>query len=121
MGKTTAGYWNVFAEANADRWEPVPDAEGRLWQLTLTINPQTGDYTRLTRFASGCDTRDPGTSIHTYPEEVYVVSGRLYDEAFGIRLEAGHYVSRPPGEPHGPFVCDEECIVLEISCPGQSK
>lgn len=121
MSKSTARYWNVLAEQNSNQWEPVPGAEGRMWQVTLAVDPRNGDYTRLTRFAAGCDTRDFGTKVHTYPEEIYVVSGRLYDDAFDMWLEAGHYASRPPGEPHGPFVCEEECIVLEVSYPGHDR
>ena len=47
------------------------------------------------------------------------VSGRLFDVAFDVWLEAGHYASRPPGEVHGPFICEQECLVLEISFPSQ--
>ena len=118
MSKTTHTYWNVFASENKSEWEEVPDSEGRMWQLTLAMDKTNGNFTRLTRFAAGCDTRAAGIKMHTYPEEIFVVSGRLYDVAAGKWLEAGHYASRPPGEPHGPFVCDEECIVLEISYPG---
>ena len=40
--------------------------------------------------------------------------------AFDQWLETGHFASRPPGEVHGPFVCDEDCLVLEVSFPSQS-
>jgi hypothetical protein len=43
---------------------------------------------------------------------VFVVSGRLYDQAFDLWLEAGHYASRPPGELHGPFQTDVGCVVI---------
>ncbi|MCK9397436.1 MAG: hypothetical protein M0Q44_17840 [Methylobacter sp.] len=56
---------------------------------------------------------------HPYPEEVFIVSGRLYDQAFDIWLEAGHYASRPPGELHGPFKTDVGCVVLEVSFPSR--
>jgi hypothetical protein len=55
------------------------------------------------------------------PEEIYINSGRLYDEAFGVWLEAGDYASRPPGEIHGPFICEKECLVMEVSFPGQAQ
>jgi hypothetical protein len=58
--------------------------------------------TRLTRFLPGADTTAFGGKSHAYPEEVFIVSGRLYDRAFDLWLEAGHYASRPPGEMHGP-------------------
>ncbi|HIL96863.1 MAG TPA: hypothetical protein EYG51_13230, partial [Pseudomonadales bacterium] len=75
---------------------------------------------RLTKFKAGADTGRFGGKSHDYPEEIYLISGRLYDEAFNLWLEAGHYASRPPGEVHGPFRCEEECLVLEVSYPSQS-
>ena len=91
-----------------------------LEQLTLAMDDVTGDYAWLTRFQTGADTKKFGAKSHDYPEEIYIISGRLYDEAFDMWLEAGHFASRPPGEVHGPFICEEECLVLEVSHPSQS-
>lgn len=120
MTKSTETYWNALAEQQANRWEDIEGTKGMLEQLTLSLDASTGDYTRLTRFKAGADTTASGGKIHDYPEEIYIISGRLYDEAFGLWLEAGHYASRPPGELHGPFVCEEACLVLEVSYPSQS-
>lgn len=94
--------------------------EGIAEELTLAEDPATGEYTRLTRFLPGADTTPFGGKSHTYPEEIFIVSGRLFDEAFGQWLEQGHYASRPPGELHGPFRTDVGCIVLEFSFPNRS-
>ena len=120
MSKIIRTYWNVLDTANASKWESIEGTQGMLEQLTLAIDAVTGDYTRLTRFKAGTDTKKFGGKSHDYPEEIYIISGRLYDSAFDIWLEAGHYASRPPGEVHGPFVCEEECLVMEISYPSQS-
>jgi hypothetical protein len=48
-------------------------------ELTLSVDP--GEYTRLTRFHAGADTTPFGGKRHTYPEEVFMVSGRLYDKS----------------------------------------
>lgn len=117
MSKSTMRYWNALSAENAEQWRPISGTRGMLEELTLAIDEATGDYTRLTRFKAGADTRGFGAKAHSYPEEVFIVSGRLYDEAFDLWLDAGHYASRPPGETHGPFRCDQECIVLEISYP----
>jgi len=45
---------------------------------------------------------------------------RQHDKAFDCWLATGDYASRPPGELHGPFHTDVECIVLEISYPSQA-
>jgi hypothetical protein len=120
MAKSLATYWNALAPESAGRWAPVPGLEGAAEELTLSIDPETGEYTRLTRFRPGADTSAFGGKSHTYPEEVFVVSGRLYDQAFGLWLEPGHYASRPPGEVHGPFKTDVGCVVLELSFPNRA-
>ena len=117
MAKTTTSYWNPLTAASVARWTPIEGLAGIADELTLSIDPATGEYTRLTRFHRGADTAAFGGKSHDYPEEVFIVSGRLYDAAFDLWLEAGHYASRPPGEVHGPFRTDVGCVVLEVSFP----
>ena len=119
MTKSTSTYWNALSPESRERWTPIKGLEGIAEELTLSIDPVTGEYTRLTRFLAGADTTALGGKRHTYPEEVFIVSGRLYDQAFDIWLEAGHYASRPPGEIHGPFKTDIGCVVLEVSFPNR--
>ncbi len=120
MPKTTSTYWNVFSPEHSRQWTPIAGMETVAEELTLSMDPQTGEYTRLTRFLPGADTEACGGKMHDYPEEIFVVSGRLYDKAFDLWLEAGHYASRPPGEVHGPFKTDVGCVVLEVSFPGRT-
>ena len=120
MSKSTVKYWNPLNLDNQGQWESIEASNGYLEQITLAYDEQTGDYTRLTRFKPGADTSNFGTKSHDYPEEIFIVKGRLYDEAFERWLEAGEYASRAPGELHGPFRTDVECIVLEISYPSQA-
>ena len=117
MTKSTTTYWNTLSRDNESRWTSVKGLEGIAEEVTLSFDPISGEYTRLTRFLPGADTSQFGGKIHSYPEEVFIVSGRLYDHAFGQWLEIGHYASRPPGELHGPFKTDVGCVVLEISFP----
>ncbi len=121
MAKTTATYWNALLPENRSAWSPVRGLDGIAEEITLSIDEATGEYTRLTRFLPGADTTPFGGKTHTYPEEVFIVSGRLHDAAFGRWLEAGDYASRPPGELHGPFKTDAGCVVLEISFPNRSQ
>jgi hypothetical protein len=117
MSKSTCTYWNTFSPASGEHWTPVKGLERMAEELTLSIDQVSGEYTRLTRFLPGADTAAFGGKTHPYPEEVFIVSGRLYDEAFDLWLEAGHYASRPSGERHGPFRTDVGCVVLEVSFP----
>jgi ChrR Cupin-like domain len=117
MAKSTTPYWNPLTSANQGRWTLVTGLEGMAEELTLSVDPATGEYTRLTRFQPKADTTPFGGKSHNYPEEVFIVSGRLYDLAVDLWLEAGHYASRPAGELHGPFKTDVGCVVLELSFP----
>ena len=118
MAKTTTAYWNPLATGR--EWAPVEGMEGVAEELTLAIDHQTGDYTRLTRFLPGADTTTFGSKVHDYPEEVMILEGSLYDAAFDRWLGAGDYASRPPGEEHGPFRTQSGCLVLEVSYPSQA-
>lgn len=117
--KTTTTYWNPLN--GIDQWEEIEGTEGHMRQITIAEDTETGDYTRLTWFRDGYETSAFGAKSHDYPEEIFIVSGRVYDEAFNQWLEPGFYASRPSGEVHGPFRADGDAIVLEISYPGQAE
>ena len=51
MAKSAATYWNPLALENKGRWTPIRGLEGMAEELTLSIDPITGEYTRLTRMA----------------------------------------------------------------------
>ena len=119
MPKTVATYWNPFSESNKNKWESIEGMDGIAEELTLSVDEVSGEYTRLTRFMPGADTEKFGGKCHDYPEEIFIVSGRIYDAAFDQWLEVGDYASRPPGEVHGPFKTEEGCVVLEVSFPNR--
>jgi len=120
MSKSTRTYWNPLAPDHAHHWRWVEGLEGQVQELVLSEDAATGEITRLTRFLPGADTSAFGGKAHDFPEEIFIVSGRLYDEAFRLWLETGHYASRPPGEVHGPFRSEEGCLVLDITFPQRS-
>ena len=121
MTKSTNSYWNPLHPESREQWQPIAGMEDLAEELTLSIDPDTGEYTRLTRFHAGANTTAFGEKSHEYPEEIFIVSGRLFDQAFDMWLESGHYASRPPGEVHGPFKTDVGCVVLEISFPNRTE
>jgi hypothetical protein len=84
--KSTKTYWNPLADKNCGKWEKIDGSDGNLSQLTIAEDPETGDYTRLTKFKSGYSTKSFGAKSHEYPEEIFVISGRLYDKAFDLWL-----------------------------------
>ena len=117
--KSTSTYWNTLSDLNSDKWEDIEGSEGNLSQLTIAEDSDTGDYTRLTKFKAGYNSKIFGAKEHEYPEEIFIVYGRLFDEAVGVWLEQGTYASRPPGELHGPFFAESDVLVLEVSLPSQ--
>jgi len=119
MAKSTNSYFNALLPENSKKWEVIEGTDGLVEFLTLATD-DNGDYTRLTRFKAGADTLSFGAISHLYPEEVFIVSGRMYDASVEKWLESGDYASRPPKELHGPFKTDVECIILEMSYPSQS-
>lgn len=120
MSKSTIQYWNPLLSENKNQWKPIEGLEEFAEELTLAIDEVSGDYTRLTRFKPGTETTAIGIKSHDYPEEKFIIEGRIYDEAFDKWLEVGEYASRPSGELHGPFKTDIGCLILEISYPSQS-
>lgn len=80
---------------------------------TLSSDPTTGDATVLLTHSPGSTWGAPVCS-HAYWEEVYLISGRLYDTTLQQWFEAGDYCCRPPGMLHGPFIADSEQGCREI-------
>jgi hypothetical protein len=118
--KSTSTYWNPLNFVHSDKWQEIEGSDGNILELTIAEDSETGDYTRLTRFKDGYSTEAFGAKSHDYPEEIFIVSGRVYDSAFDQWLETGTYASRPPGEVHGPFIADGDVLIMEMSFPGQS-
>jgi hypothetical protein len=69
---------------------------------------------RLVRWVPGLDTSGAGVITHDYVEEVYLLEGELTDLTLGRTFGAGHYASRQPGMPHGPYRTPVGCTMLEI-------
>jgi hypothetical protein len=81
-------------------------------QKILALDPETGDVTRLLRFAAGVETRD--TIVHDFWEEVWILAGELIDLGKGQTFRAGMYACRPPGMVHGPYRVPQGCTTLEL-------
>jgi ChrR Cupin-like domain len=70
--------------------------------------------TRLVRWQPGFDTSPAGVITHEWVEEVYLLDGELFDINLGRSFAAGHYASRRPQMPHGPYRTTSGCTMLEI-------
>ena len=76
-------------------------------QKILALDQETGDVTRLLRFAAGVETKE--TITHDFWEEVWILSGELIDIGKGKTFTAGMYACRPPGMVHGPYRVPRGC------------
>ena len=97
----------------SDAWRPVPGVGG-LDEVIVARDEDTGDSSRLVRFAPGTDTGPLGALSHEFWEEAWIVSGSVEEAGRDGLLSAGMYACRPPGTPHGPFVSRDGCLMLEI-------
>jgi len=78
----------------------------------VSRDPDTGDYTRILKFERGTITTE--TLFHDFWEEVYIISGTLYDTVKKEGYEEGYHVCRPPGMTHGPYDIPDGCMTFEI-------
>ena len=79
MAKCCVAYWNPLYPLNAGLWSEGPGMGGLVAELVLSRDETTGDYTKLTRISPGADMLHFACKVHDYPEEIFVVSGSLYD------------------------------------------
>lgn len=111
-----------FFRPDALPWEPIAasptgGAGGRgVEQKILSRAPETGDVTRLLKFAAGVETTE--TITHDFWEEVWILEGELVDLGKGQTFSAGMYACRPPGMVHGPYRVPRGCMTLEIRYGG---
>lgn len=70
--------------------------------------------TRIARWAPGTDTTAAGVIRHDYYEEVLLLDGDLHDLTLDRTFTSGHYASRPPGMPHGPYRTETGCTMFEV-------
>ena len=95
-------------------WLVASDKVTGIWQQVLSIDPETGAYTGLTRYEPGTDTSPNGSACHDYWEEVYILEGDLTDLGLGQTFRRGMYACRPPGMVHGPWRSESGVLMLEI-------
>ena len=98
-----------FFDVEVVPWE---DLGGGLSERILAGRAETGNYTRMLRFAPGTVT--PETLRHEFWEEVWIVSGAITDLRLGETFTAGMYACRPPGMEHGPWTSEQGVLMVEF-------
>ena len=93
-------------------WQPVEGDTLGILEKILSLDPETGDYTRLLKFPPGIETSE--TLVHDFWEEVWLVSGSLHDVQKDLTFLPGYYACRPPGMKHGPYRIPYGCVTFEI-------
>ena len=114
-----------FFKPDSVPWEPVAGSRTGgaggpgVEQKILSRDPETGDLTRLLRFAAGVETTE--TIAHDFWEEVWILEGELIDLGKQQTFTAGMYACRPPGMGHGPYRVPKGCVTLELRYGGTSR
>ena len=98
-------------------WRQMPDND-KQWEKILAMD-ESGNGTRLLRFAPGCRTQD--VLRHDFWEEIWILEGSLTDLRLGETFSAGMYACRPPGMPHGPWEAPQGCITFEVRYAAQDS
>lgn len=100
-----------FDPESSIEWTPVPGYPDGIFERTLSVDPETGDHTRLLYFMPGVETSE--RFVHDFWEEVYIVKGGLIDKTRNETFTQGMYCCRPPGMLHGPYSAPIGCVTFE--------
>jgi hypothetical protein len=104
-----------FEFFTASDWPWKPGAVVGMQQKVLSRDEDDPEIlTRLVRWQPDLDTSAAGAITHDWVEEVYILDGELHDISLGLTFGAGHYASRRPQMPHGPYRTAQGCTMLEI-------
>lgn len=93
------------------QWRQVKGAGEGIFEKILSFDPETGNLTRLVRFAPGV--KIPNVQNHDFCEEVYIMEGYMIDTGKKIVAPQGYYACRPVGMIHGPYDIPVSCLCFE--------
>ena len=102
-----------FVDPTLVEWSPEAGIQG-LYAKTLSRCENTGSYTRLLKFLPGTDTSPAGTQSHHHLEELWIVSGAIYDLALEQNFVEGMYANRLHHMDHGPWRSPHGAITFEL-------
>jgi hypothetical protein len=106
-----------FSHVRAFPWTPVAGSASAgaggpgIEEKILSRDPESGDVTRLLRFAPGVRTAE--TIVHDFWEEVFILEGSVVDLGLERTFTAGMYACRPPGMKHGPYASPDGALLFE--------
>jgi hypothetical protein len=104
-----------FFDTETLPWQPVEAGSGAagdgVVQKILSVDADTGDCTRLLKFAPGVETHEVIT--HDFWEEVIILEGELHDKRLKKTFTKGMYACRQPGMLHGPYATPQGCVTFE--------
>ncbi len=96
-----------FFNSTALEWKQI---ENGIFEKVLNWDGQ--NKTILQKWEKGTETKD--TSVHEYIEEVFILKGKLKDTFLNKSFEKGWYAYRHVGMKHGPYLAEDEVIMLII-------
>ena len=102
-------------------WKPIKNSPGQ-YEKILSKDPQTGSFTRLLLSEPDfekCISNEEKSSGRILChedmwEEVFIVSGTVFDTRLNRTSRAGYYACRPPGMKHGPLFHPAGAVCFEF-------
>lgn len=98
-----------FFNSTALEWK---QSENGIFEKVLTRDKDGKNKTILQKWDKGTKTKD--RSVHEYIEEVFILEGKLKDTFLNKSFEKGSYAYRHIGMKHGPYVAEDEVVMLII-------
>ena len=98
-----------WGEVAKERGGPIKGIKEQI----LTVDPETGAYTRIVLFEPGFRFDKP--LQHPFWEELFLLEGHMIDYGTHTLYTKGYYACRPAGVVHGPFGTDIGCMLLEMT------
>ena len=97
-------------ELEAMPWQPFPDGPAGIWEKVLSLDEESGSYTRLIKADANLVIDE--IRVHDFWEESYILEGSFEED--GVVYGPGTYVCNPPGYEHGPYTSSTGWLALEF-------
>ncbi len=94
-------------------WQPEAGIPG-LYAKTLSRCGATGSYTRLLKFLPGTTTEAAGVQSHDHLEELWIVSGAIFDLSLQQNFVKDMYANRLHHMDHGPWRAPDGAVTFEL-------
>jgi hypothetical protein len=109
MSKLKMKMQKEFFNSATQGWKEIKNG---IFEKVLNQDKDGKNKTVLQKWKKGTETKE--VSVHNYIEEVFILEGKLKDKFLNKSFEKGFYAYRHIGMIHGPYIAEDEVIMLII-------